>query len=38
MDQIITVSGVANSSGFALAALFNANIGRVEIYPIVVPA
>lgn len=26
IDQIITVSGVANSSGFALAALLNANI------------
>lgn len=38
--QIITVSGVANSSGFALAALFNANIGMgndpiigIEAYP-----
>ena len=26
IDQIMTVSGVANSSGFALAALLNANI------------
>ncbi|MGT8014874.1 DUF2686 family protein [Escherichia coli] len=40
IDQIITVSGVANSSGFALAALLNANIGMgndpiigIEAYP-----
>ncbi|EFD0852289.1 DUF2686 family protein [Escherichia coli] len=40
IDQIITVSGVANSSGFALAALLNANIGMgndpiigIESYP-----
>lgn len=41
IDQIITVSGVANSSGFALAALLNANIGMgndpiigIEAYPV----
>ncbi|HGX8342208.1 TPA: DUF2686 family protein [Shigella flexneri] len=40
IDQIITVSGVANSSGFALAALLNANIEMgndpiigIEAYP-----
>lgn len=40
IDQIMTVSGVANSSGFALAALLNANIGMgndpiigIEAYP-----
>ncbi|HGV6799513.1 TPA: DUF2686 family protein, partial [Escherichia coli] len=40
IDQIITVSGVANSSGFALAALLNANIELgndpiigIEAYP-----
>lgn len=41
IDQIITVSGVANSSGFALAALLNANIELgndpiigIEAYPV----
>ena len=40
IDQIMTVSGVANSSGFALAALLNANIELgndpiigIEAYP-----
>ncbi len=40
IDQIMTVTGVANSSGFALAALLNANIGMgndpiigIEAYP-----
>ena len=40
IDQIMTVTGVANSSGFALAALLNANIELgndpiigIEAYP-----